>query len=150
MGRTTQFIYAVGLYKVGFELYQTGLSYWNIYGNEAYSLQDRIRGSYGGNNSEWAIVTGASEGIGKSYALELARQGFNVKLVSSSQEKLDKVAAEVALVNPKVTAKTVPLDLRRATPADFSALFNERERTAIVVNNAGIMKNQAFLKSDPA
>ncbi|XP_068128174.1 very-long-chain 3-oxoacyl-CoA reductase-B-like isoform X2 [Hyperolius riggenbachi] len=46
---------------------------------------------YGG----WAVVTGASDGIGKCYAEELARRGFDVVLISRTQEKLEKVAKEI-------------------------------------------------------
>ncbi|KAL5496970.1 hypothetical protein EMCRGX_G013351 [Ephydatia muelleri] len=44
---------------------------------------------------EWAVITGASEGIGKGYALELARLGLNVVIMSRSQEKLEAVATEI-------------------------------------------------------
>lgn len=43
----------------------------------------------------WAIVTGATDGIGKEYARELARLGLNVILMSRSLEKLTKVAQEI-------------------------------------------------------
>ncbi|KAM5171242.1 very-long-chain 3-oxoacyl-CoA reductase-like [Mantella aurantiaca] len=46
---------------------------------------------YGG----WAVITGATDGIGKSYAKELAKMGFNVVLISRNLEKLKKVAAEI-------------------------------------------------------
>ncbi|XP_072255419.1 very-long-chain 3-oxoacyl-CoA reductase-like [Pyxicephalus adspersus] len=48
-------------------------------------------GKYGG----WAVITGATDGIGKSYAKELAKLGFNVVLISRTLEKLKKVAAEI-------------------------------------------------------
>lgn len=41
------------------------------------------------------VVTGATDGIGKSYAKQLAQQGFNVVLVSRTQAKLEAVAAEI-------------------------------------------------------
>jgi 17beta-estradiol 17-dehydrogenase / very-long-chain 3-oxoacyl-CoA reductase len=44
---------------------------------------------------EWAVVTGATDGIGRAYALELARQGFNIVLLSRSVEKLEACAAEI-------------------------------------------------------
>ncbi|XP_068130066.1 very-long-chain 3-oxoacyl-CoA reductase-B-like [Hyperolius riggenbachi] len=46
---------------------------------------------YGG----WAVVTGATDGIGKSYAHELAKRGFNVVILSRTLEKLQKVAEEI-------------------------------------------------------
>ena len=42
------------------------------------------------------------------------------------------------------------LDVSKSTPQDFANLFKEGEQTSIVVNNAGIMKNQKLLQSDPA
>ncbi|KAI4825896.1 hypothetical protein KUCAC02_021557 [Chaenocephalus aceratus] len=44
------------------------------------------------NLGKWAVVTGATDGIGKSYAEELARRGFALMLISRSQDKLDDVA----------------------------------------------------------
>lgn len=43
----------------------------------------------------WAIVTGATDGIGKEYARELARLGVNIILMSRSIDKLTKVAQEI-------------------------------------------------------
>lgn len=41
------------------------------------------------------VITGATDGIGKSYARQLAKQGLNVILVSRTQSKLENVAAEI-------------------------------------------------------
>jgi len=44
---------------------------------------------------EWAVVTGATDGIGKAYAHEIAKQGLNVVLVSRTLTKLNDVAMEI-------------------------------------------------------
>lgn len=44
---------------------------------------------------DWAAVTGASDGIGKEYAKELARQNINVVLIARTEEKLQAVAKEI-------------------------------------------------------
>uniref|UniRef100_A0AAY4AKQ2 Uncharacterized protein n=1 Tax=Denticeps clupeoides TaxID=299321 RepID=A0AAY4AKQ2_9TELE len=44
---------------------------------------------------EWAVVTGASDGIGRAYAIELSKHGMNVAIISRSQEKLNKTAVEI-------------------------------------------------------
>lgn len=49
-----------------------------------------LRARYGGN---WAVITGASDGLGEAYAHELARSGFNIVIVSRTLEKMENVAA---------------------------------------------------------
>ncbi|XP_047446888.1 17-beta-hydroxysteroid dehydrogenase type 3 [Mugil cephalus] len=44
---------------------------------------------------EWAVVTGASEGIGRAYAHALAERGMNVVIMSRTKDKLDRVAKEI-------------------------------------------------------
>lgn len=43
------------------------------------------------------MVTGSTDGIGKSYALELARLGINIVLISRSDDKLKAVAEEIGI-----------------------------------------------------
>ena len=50
----------------------------------------------------WAVVTGASDGIGEGFCYELARDGFNVCLISRSEDKLKRVEEKVRQVNPKI------------------------------------------------
>lgn len=49
----------------------------------------------GAGNGGWAIVTGASDGIGKAYAFELAKRGFNLLLLSRTESKLQSVKEEL-------------------------------------------------------
>ncbi|XP_053556374.1 inactive hydroxysteroid dehydrogenase-like protein 1 [Bombina bombina] len=44
---------------------------------------------------EWAVVTGATDGIGKAYAEELASRGFNIILISHSSEKLNIISEAI-------------------------------------------------------
>jgi len=55
---------------------------------------------YGGPGT-WALVTGASDGIGAEYCKQLAAKGFNICLVSRTVLKLQLVEAEVKRINPK-------------------------------------------------
>jgi len=48
--------------------------------------------AYGPKAGNWALVTGASDGIGKGFVEELARAGFNVALVSRTEAKLQQLA----------------------------------------------------------
>lgn len=86
---------------------------------------------------QWAVVTGATDGIGKAYAEELGRRGFSIVLISRSQEKLDDVAKAVES-KYGVQTKTIA--------ADFSSLdiYSSIEEglkgleIGVLVNNVGI------------
>uniref|UniRef100_A0A3Q1BJM4 Hydroxysteroid (17-beta) dehydrogenase 12b n=2 Tax=Amphiprion TaxID=80969 RepID=A0A3Q1BJM4_AMPOC len=86
---------------------------------------------------QWAVVTGATDGIGKAYAEELARRGFSIVLISRSQEKLDDVSKSIAS-KCGVETKTIA--------ADFSAvdIYSKIEdgltglEIGVLVNNVGI------------
>lgn len=58
---------------------------------------------------EWAVVTGATDGIGKAYATEVARRGMNVVLISRSIEKLQAVAQEIESTS-SVKTKCIQVD----------------------------------------
>jgi short-subunit dehydrogenase len=46
------------------------------------------------------VVTGASDGIGREFAVQLARKGFNVMLVARNRSKLEEVAALIGMFFP--------------------------------------------------
>ncbi|CAB3386691.1 Hypothetical predicted protein [Cloeon dipterum] len=91
-----------------------------------------LRECYG----EWAVVTGGSYGIGKSYANELAQRKMNIILVSRSEEKLRQVAHEISLTHG-VKTKYVVADLSQGQAAVDKI---DKELTnldvGILVNNA--------------
>ena len=55
------------------------------YGNGATSQESK----------SWALITGASDGIGLGFCHELARRGFNIILLSRTKSKLENAAAEI-------------------------------------------------------
>lgn len=50
---------------------------------------------FGANKGAWAVVTGASDGIGKEFASQLGKAGFNVALVARNKEVLTQNAKEI-------------------------------------------------------
>jgi len=90
---------------------------------------------------QWAVVTGASDGIGKGYAMELARRGLNIFLLSRSQSKLDEVSQEIQS-KFKVETKTLAIDFtkfQRGSPnlEKVSAALQNLE-IGVLINNVGI------------
>ena len=84
-----------------------------------------------------AIVTGASAGIGKVFARQLAERGFDLLLVARDAARLQAVADEVAL-QYGITATAWPADLSRDEGMRTLAEFvSKAERLMLLVNNAG-------------
>ncbi|KAM6133166.1 very-long-chain 3-oxoacyl-CoA reductase [Phoenicopterus ruber ruber] len=86
----------------------------------------------------WAVVTGATDGIGKAYAEELARRGMKVALISRSKEKLDQVASEIK-EKYKVETKVIVADFgeREDIYSRIKAGLEGLE-IGVLVNNVGI------------
>ena len=57
-------------------------------------------------------MTGATDGIGKAYAFELARRGFNIVLISRTQSKLDEVKKELTEKYSRVSSDIFELVIR--------------------------------------
>lgn len=119
-------------------LYYVGKFSWNLLlGVRIYVLSKfwRTDLSYFG---EWAVVTGATNGIGKAYAHELARRGLNIVLISRSLEKLNATAKEIEQQQGKKT---------KIVQADFTSgpdIYGPIEAAlkdlniGILVNNVGM------------
>ncbi|KAF2731644.1 NAD(P)-binding protein [Polyplosphaeria fusca] len=94
-----------------------------------------------GPKGSWALITGASDGIGKEFALALAAKGYSLVLVSRTESKLVSLAAEIASQhNGKVSTKTLAMDFASNLDADYSTLKKliEGLDISILVNNVGL------------
>jgi len=86
---------------------------------------------------EWAVVTGATDGIGKAFAFELAKQGMKIVLVSRTPFKLQNVAAEIG---SKYSAETKIVDVDFTKSDIYERLKNELTGLdiGVLVNNVGM------------
>ena len=69
--------------------------------------------------AKWAVVTGSTDGIGKAYAFELARKGFNMLLISRTQSKLDATKDEIKKEHKNVEVETISYDFSNANLNDY-------------------------------
>ncbi|KAJ3053508.1 hypothetical protein HK097_004149 [Rhizophlyctis rosea] len=102
----------------------------------------------------WAVVTGASQGIGREFALQLAEKKFNIFLLARNKEKLDELARDIQQAY-NVEVIVHPFDFAEADDEDWdkledTLLANDREIT-ILVNNVGINQPypNPFAEEDP-
>jgi shikimate 5-dehydrogenase len=113
MMKTLKFsIFSVGLYQLSLPLLNLSKSYYDLFyksttttttdnNHQSYiSNGERLRNLYGNTNKKaYAMITGSSDGIGRVMALQMAKYGFNLVLVSRTPEKLERVRDECKRVN---------------------------------------------------
>jgi 17beta-estradiol 17-dehydrogenase / very-long-chain 3-oxoacyl-CoA reductase len=92
----------------------------------------------------WAVVTGATGGIGEAYCTQLAKLGFNIVLFGRSQDKLEESEKRVKEVNNNVKTKLVCADLGTDLSAKFYQDIYDQVKDldiSILINNAGWTDN---------
>ena len=78
-----------------------------------------------------ALITGASSGIGRDIAKELARRGYDIVIVARSEDKLNELKNEINNVKVEV----IPMDISNLD--NCKELYNKVGYVEILVNNAG-------------
>lgn len=71
---------ALSLFSLFVDLYVLPATNFKVYGSESHT---------------WAVVTGATDGLGKEFAIQLAEKGFNILLVSRTASKLQEISLEI-------------------------------------------------------
>ena len=128
-------LFLAGLYitsKWSYKVISSMFQSFHIYVLPRFYPRDFVE-EYG----EWAIVTGASRGIGKSYAHELAKRGLNLVLVARNKSLLDEVAEDIH-EKYKVQVQVVIADLSLKENFEKVKESLEGKDIGILVNNAGV------------
>jgi 3-oxoacyl-[acyl-carrier protein] reductase len=93
-----------------------------------------------------ALVTGASQGIGRACALKLAEAGAAVAVAARSQEKLEQLVQQIRAGGGNARAFPVDVAAEEQIKTAFKAAIAEFGKIDILVNNAGITRDQLVLR----
>jgi 3-oxoacyl-[acyl-carrier protein] reductase len=93
-----------------------------------------------------ALVTGASQGIGRACALELAQAGAAVVLAARNEQKLAEVAGEIAAAGGQAAAFKMDVGVEEEVKSAVKAALEQFGKIDILVNNAGVTRDQLVLR----
>jgi NAD(P)-dependent dehydrogenase (short-subunit alcohol dehydrogenase family) len=105
------------------------------------------------------VITGAGGGLGRSHALELARRGGKIVVndlggsldgVGASSSAAQRVVDEITAMGGEAVANYDSVATPEGGRAIVQAAVNAFGRVDVVINNAGILRDKAFHKMDPA
>jgi 3-oxoacyl-[acyl-carrier protein] reductase len=97
-------------------------------------------------NGRIALVTGASQGIGRACALILAEAGATVALAARNEEKLREAAAEISGACGKAAVYKLDVTSEDEIKAVVKQIIAEHGKVDILVNNAGITRDQLSMR----
>jgi len=99
------------------------------------SLSDRV-----------ALVTGASQGIGRACALKLSQSGATLALAARNQEKLQELVGEIEATGGKAAAFPLDVGDEEQIKSVFKSVVLQFGKIDILVNNAGITRDQLVMR----
>lgn len=130
------------LFRILKKLYNLLYLLYSHYIRIPYNITKR----YG--EGSWVLVTGATDGIGKGFCIELAKKGLNIILVSRSKSKLSKVSEELKEINKNIKTLIVEFDFSsNITIEKYNEVFLDIINTydiSILVNNVGTATEKKF------
>ena len=89
-----------------------------------------------------ALITGASNGLGKDFAKELSKQGYDLVLVARSKDKLDKLSSELKTL---VYVEVMDLSVKENA---YKLYSKYKGKIDLLINNAGFGTFGEFTKTD--
>jgi len=98
------------------------------------------------NETRIAVVTGASRGIGRAIAQQLAKDGRHVVLASRSEGPLNELREEIVAAGGQASVVTVDMSDASSVASLIEATVSEHGRLDILVNNAGITRDNLSLR----
>jgi len=93
-----------------------------------------------------ALVTGASQGIGRACALKLAAAGAAVAVAARNQEKLNELVQQISSTGGTAAAFVMDVAEEDQIKSSFKAVLTQFGKIDILVNNAGITRDQLVMR----
>jgi 3-oxoacyl-[acyl-carrier protein] reductase len=93
-----------------------------------------------------ALVTGASQGIGRTCALRLAKDGASVVVAARSQDKLNDLVGEITAAGGQAAAFALDVAEEEQIKSTVKAAIAQFGKIDILVNNAGITRDQLVMR----
>ncbi len=93
-----------------------------------------------------ALVTGASQGIGRTCALRLAKEGAAVAVAARNREKLNELVSEITAAGGKAAAFALDVADEEQVKSAIKAAIAQFGKIDILVNNAGITRDQLVMR----
>lgn len=93
-----------------------------------------------------ALVTGASQGIGRACAVELAKAGATVALAARNETKLSEAAAEIEAAGGKAALFALDVASEESIKTAAKAVIERFGKVEILVNCAGITRDDLMMK----
>ncbi|PWA49930.1 beta-ketoacyl reductase 2 [Artemisia annua] len=95
------------------------------------------------NYGSWALITGATDGIGKAFAFQLAQKGLDLILVSRNLAKLKQVSNEITSKHPTTKIKVFEVDFAgdnvvAGVKVMQEVIHDEKLDVGVLVNNVGV------------
>src|ERR1700732_3314287 len=93
-----------------------------------------------------ALVTGASQGIGRACAVKLAGSGATVAVAARNQEKLNELVGQITASGGKAAAFPIDVSDEEQIKNGCKAIIGQFGKIDILVNNAGIARDQLVMR----
>lgn len=94
---------------------------------------------------DWALITGATSGIGKCFAETLAKKGFHLVLVARNEEKLEQLSKELGAIY-SIQCQVIVTDLTKETSVHDIIQNTSTIQVGLLINNAGYTFTGNFLE----